>query len=77
MFEAVDKDTAWDGLVEAVGGERMQSILLWRRSSKHRADLEAFEEEATHAESTKTQRLSYGYGTSQARSQRSASEGNG
>lgn len=40
-FEAVDKDTAWDGLVEAVGGEADAADIAMAQVQQASADLEA------------------------------------
>ena len=41
MFEAVDKDTAWDGLVEAVGGEKDAVDIAMAQIEQASTDLEA------------------------------------
>lgn len=41
MFEAVDKDTAWDGLVEAVGGEADAADIAMAQVQQATTDLEA------------------------------------
>lgn len=41
MFEAVDKDTAWDGLVEAVGGEADAVDIAMAQVQQATSDLEA------------------------------------
>lgn len=41
IFEAVDKDTAWDGLVEAVGGEADAADIAMAQVQQATADLEA------------------------------------
>ncbi len=41
MFEAVDKDTAWDGLVEAVGGEADAADIAMAQVQQAKTDLEA------------------------------------
>lgn len=41
MFEAVDKDTAWAGLVEAVGGETDAADIAMAQVQQARVDLEA------------------------------------
>lgn len=41
MFEAVDKDTAWDGLVEAVGGEADAIDIAMAQVQQATSDLEA------------------------------------
>lgn len=42
MFEAVDKDTAWAGLIEAVGGETDAADIAMAQVQQARVDLEAF-----------------------------------
>lgn len=41
MFEAVDKDSAWDGLVEAIGGEANAVSIATAQVQQATADLEA------------------------------------
>ncbi|MDE6277343.1 MAG: hypothetical protein K2M06_04465 [Muribaculaceae bacterium] len=53
MFEAVDKDTAWDGLVEAVGTEADAADIAMAQVQQATADLEALKKKPPTRKATK------------------------